>query len=142
MLRFAINIAYIELSSLEKDGVLLVLCGIPFMLLSLLTAIFKPYKEDYMNYCELAMLFLFGIAAVFAYLWFSLTNPQSALATMLVLIALLPHIGLICYMVFVIFQLKTVKGRIIAKYSTDGEINIKWIVSVLARFKSTSRKRG
>ena len=104
MLRFALNIAYIELSILENDGVLLVLCGILFMLLSLLMAIFKPYKEDYMNYCELAMFFLLGIAAVFAYLWLSLTNPQSALATILVSMTLLPHIGLI-YMLYGICHL-------------------------------------
>ena len=73
------------------------------MLISLLLAIFKPYKKDYMNYCELVIL---GTASVFVYLWLTTHNPHSALTLVLVLIVLLPHIALVFYIFFAALSLK------------------------------------
>ena len=106
ILRLMLTIAYVEFQIPGNGGVPLLLCGVLFMLISLLLAIFKPYKEDYMNYCELVMLFLLGTASVFAYLWLTTSNPHSALALALVVIALLPHVALVFYIFFAAVSLK------------------------------------
>ena len=137
ILRVFLTIAYIEFTILDNDGVLLLLCGILFMLLSLLVAIFKPYKEEYMNYCELVMLFLIGIAAVLTYHWLATSTPHNALASILVIIMLLPHIALASYMGFVTFRLKMlgkwVEGQVKDKCAVDAGI----MRHILGRFYLT-----
>ena len=125
ILRFILTVAYIEFQIPGNGGVLLLLCGVFFMLISLLWAIFKPYKEDYMNYCELIMLFLLGTAGVFVYLWLTTSNPHIVIALVLALIGLLPHVALAFYIVYFVISLKKdlLKGwtkKKLDKYTTEG----------------------
>ena len=64
---------------------------------------FRPYKEDYMNYCELCAFFLLGIAGFMAYLWLFSRMPSQFFAYVFVLTGLLPQLVLTCYIAYLLF---------------------------------------
>ena len=106
LLRFVLLSIYIQNTVIADREFSFILFSILFMVISISLATFKPYKEDYLNYCELAIFFLLGIEGLFSYTW--LIFPQDGYAIVLVLICLLPHCVLICYIAYVLFRGKVI----------------------------------
>ena len=93
-----------------------------FITMGFFIAIFRPYKEDYMNYCELGVFFLLGNAGFAVYLWLFSRMPSQVLAYVFVLIGLLPQLVLTCYIAYLLFR-----GRAITQ----------WIKKRTLKYKST-----
>ena len=108
VLRVSILYLYVRQTEESSNGLTLIIYGILFYLISLLLAVFKPYKADYMNYCESALLFLLGCAALVLFLWFFYPSHSNHVATLLALICLVPQLCLVGYIVFVIIRGKKI----------------------------------
>ena len=119
VLRFTLFALYIKRDTPVSSGITLIVFGIVFMLFSLLLAILKPYKEDYVTHCEAATLFILGIASLFAYMWLFINIQSLFFATTLVIICLLPHFALICYIVYELFR-----GRAILHWIKSHKLQI------------------
>ena len=109
VLRFALVAHYVQHS---HTGLTLIIFGLIYMLISLLLAVFKPYKSDFMNFSESALLFLLGVEASTLYIWhFNSGICQSCAAIVLIFIGLLPHFALMGYMLYVLLR-----GRVITRW--------------------------
>ena len=93
-----------------------------FITLGFFIALFRSYKEDYMNYCELSAFFLLGSVGFMAYLRLFSRMPSQFFAYVFVLINFLPQLVLTCYIAYLLFR-----GRAI----------IQWIKKQTLKFKST-----
>ena len=107
LLRFALLSLYVQ-DTVITNGLSLLLFTHLFMLLSLLLGTIKPYKHNYMTYCESALLFLLGVLALFTYTWLYFPAQRNAYATVIAILCILPHTTLMCYLIFIIFRGKAV----------------------------------
>ena len=108
LLRFALLSLYIQDTEVVTSGLSLFMFTLLFMLLSLLLGTIKPYKHNYMTYCESALLFLLGVLALFTYTWLYFPAQRNAYATVIAILCILPHATLMCYLIFIIFRGKAV----------------------------------
>ena len=99
LLRFAVLSIYVHHTELVDNGLTLIAFGIIYMLLSLLLAVFKPYKADHVTYCESAILFLLGVIGVFTYIWL-FTSTKALMATIMLMALALPHFVLMGYVTY------------------------------------------
>ena len=108
LLRFALLSLYIQDTEVVTSGLSLFMFSVLFMLISLFLGTVKPYKHNYMTYCESALLFNLGVLALLVYVWLFFPTQKNAYATVIGILCVLPHITLICYLVFIIFRGKAV----------------------------------
>ena len=101
ILRISLLSLYINNTVLVETGLSFILFCIIFILVSIFMVAFKPYKAENTNYSEFGMFFLLGIAALNTYVWF--IYPQNGYAIINVVIILLPHCALMCYIAYRIF---------------------------------------
>ena len=116
MLRFGAPVTWIAENG--SGRLALGLFSFLFITMGIFIALFRPYKEDYMNYCELSAFVLLGIAGFMTYLWLFSRMPSQFFAYVFVLTGLLPQLG-IAYLLF--------RGRAI----------IQWIKKQILKYKST-----
>ena len=103
-MRFILLLLYVQHTKTLTNGPILIIFGILFMLLLVLMGTFKPYKENYMNYCELLLLFLNGVVLMLAYVWFYIQSSGVYVVIVLAFIILIPHIPLIAYIIIHLFR--------------------------------------
>ena len=108
LLRFALLSLCIQDTEVVTSGLSLFMFTLLFMLLSLLLGTIRPYKHNYMTYCESALLFLLGVLALFTYTWLYFPAQRNAYATVIAILCILPHATLMCYLIFIIFRGKAV----------------------------------
>ena len=111
VLRFVLLSLYVQHREIYNNGLILIIFGVLFMLLSLLLALLRPYKADYMTCCEAALLFLLGSATLLTYIWFFFPYSYHD-AILLGVVCLLPHVVFIGYVVYILIQ-----GKKILKWS-------------------------
>ena len=75
-----------------------------FIAMTSFIAIFRPDKEDYMNYCELGTFFLLGNTCLMVYLWLFLRIPSQLFAYAFVLFGLLPQLVLTYCVAYLLFE--------------------------------------
>ena len=142
LLRFALISLYIQDTEVVTSGLSLFMFSILFMLISLFLGTVKPYKHNYMTYCESALLFNLGVLALLVYVWLFFPTQKNAYATVIGILSVLPHITLICYLVFIIFRGKAVlqwikKHNPMAHFSINDGV-VMHILRLLKRFRSPS----
>ena len=142
LLRFALLSLYIQDAEVVTSGLSLFMFSILFMLISLFLGTVKPYKHNYMTYCESALLFNLGVLALLVYVWLFFPTQKNAYATVIGILCVLPHITLICYLVFIIFRGKAVLQWIkrhnpMAHFSINDGV-VMHILRLLKRFRSPS----
>ena len=106
ILRFALLSVYLSNNASAINILPLVVFSIVLMLVSLFQGTFRPYKADYMTYCELTIFLLLGVIALLLFVW--LQYPIPAYATLIISICLLPHCALIAYVAYILFQGKKI----------------------------------
>ena len=95
-----------------------------------------------MTYCESALLFILGVLALFIYTWLYVPSQWNAYATVTAVLCLVPHVTLMCYLIFIIFRGKAVfqwikKHKPKAHFTTnDGAFM--YILNSLSRSPSAS----
>ena len=142
LLRFALLSLYIQDTEVVTSGLSLFMFSILFMLISLILGTVKPYKHNYMTYCESALLFNLGVLALLVYMWLFFPMQRDAYATVFVTLCTLPHITLMCYLVFIIFRgkafLQWIKKHNPMAYFTTNDGVITHIIRSLKSFRSPS----
>ena len=137
VLRCTLLCLYIKHNVLISSGITMIMFSIVFMVFSLLLAIFKLYK---VSYCEAATLFHLGFVALFAYMWLFINIKSLFFATTLVIMCLVPHFALICYIFYVLVRggaiLNLVKSHIpqISRDNTSLIVSINGEVDLPHRF--------
>ena len=142
LLRFALLSLYIQDTEVVTSGLSLFMFSVLFMLISLFLGTVKPYKHNYMTYCESALLFNLGVLALLVYVWLFFPTQKNAYATVIGILCVLPHITLICYLVFIIFRGKAVLQWIkrhnpMAHFSINDGV-VMHVLRLLKRFRSPS----
>lgn len=102
ILRIFLLSLYINNTVLVESGLSFILFCLIFISVSIFMVAFKPYKAKNTNYSEFGMFFLLGIVALNTYVWF--TFPQKGYAIIIIVIILLPHCALMCYIAYRIFS--------------------------------------
>lgn len=125
ILRFALLSLYIRESEITESGLSFILFSLTFIVISIFLVTFKPYKEDKMNYIEFGTLFLLGILSLVTYIW--VLFPENGYAVIMIIIVLLPHCVLLCYIAYVI-------GR--------GRLVLNWIRSRLPAVPNKGNSEG
>ena len=109
-LRLFTPIFYRQSVSVIQNGLILIISAVVLMLLSLLIGTIKPYRRNYMNYSESGLFFLTGLFLMLAYICLLYPNPGDAVATLLAVTILAPHITLIA---IIFFRNKVIKTLVI-----------------------------
>ena len=104
VLRFVLLSLYIQHTDVSDSGWILIAFVILFMLMSLLLALLRPYKANYMTYCESAMLFLLGIVTLLTYILLFNLDYNKFVGTAIVLVCVPPHLALIGYVVYIVIR--------------------------------------
>ena len=138
VLRFGAPVTWI--AGYNSSGLALGLVSFLFIATSIFIALFRPYKEDYMNYCEFVAFFLLGSAGIMAYLWLFSRMPSLFFAYVIVLIGFLPQLILICYIAYLLFRGRAINQwikRQTLKYKStlDHSEKFQWFKYFLSCFK-------
>ena len=108
VLRFVLLSVYVQYTEILGSGLTLIIFAILFMVLSVFIGTFKPYKKNYMTYCELFLLFLNGVFNLLIYIWLYSPNSKVIVATLLAFTFLIPHVGLVAYVLISLFHQRAI----------------------------------
>ena len=103
---FHILYNYVDQTTPLLNGVTLIIFGCVYMLVSVLMGTVKPYKENYMNYSESSLFFLNGVFLMLVYVWLYIQSSGVAVATLLVISFVIPHIIYYAILFFRLTQLQ------------------------------------
>lgn len=108
MLRIVLLSLYIHYSRTIIMGLTLIIFELLFMFLAVIMGTVKPYKENYMNYCESFNFFLNGVALMLIYIWLYMPGSGVIVATLYALAILIPHVALIGYILIIFLRQRAI----------------------------------